>query len=380
MFRLRDADGKIPSAESNSSRREEIRPVAVCKGGAWNNKIVWLGPKDMEGSEDDPVFEGLAAPKDTQFMPLPETRNGMRDVVYVTGASGTGKTTFVRECLDNFITTFATCEKRGKDKTNQEYLPKIIIVCPENPERDPAFKDIPEYSWLTPGNLLKESISLDDLEDPNHTIVIFDDVEGLTDIKEVAALAKFSQMVLERGRKRHIYCYFISHTAANGRATKVILNEQNAIWFPSESSSQANLIYCLEKNMGIPGALFSAIKKNAKDFGRWIMIKTDSQPRYVITPQRLFSIDEDDIKTQAKIAKKIDSKLAIDQALIAAGVKPSHHKRLAAARVIKENKYLLPDNVFEESDGEADVGGASTASTASAAVPTVPRRDKPGRK
>ena len=63
--------------------------------------------------------------------------------------------------------------------------------------------------------------------DGRPVLVIFDDCEAVTNAKEAKALASLQQMLLERGRKKKIYVVFISHRPSAGKATRIILVEQN---------------------------------------------------------------------------------------------------------------------------------------------------------
>jgi len=309
-------------------------PIAICRGGPWKDKIVELIEK-CDAREGDEM--GLIAPPKSQFFPLPEMRPALRDVLYLTAPSGAGKSTFARAYADTFLDTFS----RGSRK------PTIVVVCKDDPKDDPAYNKL-KYVHLRPeelvvgyetpdGTTLDKPIELETFVDPDGlpTLVIFDDCEAVTDKKEGAALADLQQMLLERGRKKKVFVVFISHRAASGKATKCILQEQNAVWLPTGASTSSNLSYMLEKHLGINPEMRKAFKRNADEFGRWVFIKTDSCPRYIVSPRRVCIYDDDLIdealKSRKILARKMtDAKVQAQVAsqLSAAPIRPSGRQQL----------------------------------------------------
>lgn len=273
-------------------------PVAVVRGGPWAGGVVTMGSPDfVEETPELEWFEGLAAPDGSEFSPLPCTAPEQRDVVFISGPSGVGKSTAAADMASNFVEVFS---RPGKQAL-------VVIVCPDDPNRDRAFRDAGfKWTWVSPESLVATAAPLELFEggDGDPGLVIFDDVEALQDKAQAAAVEALSKAVLERGRKRAIYAYYIAHRPAAGKATKVILQEQNACWFPTSGCGSGNLAYMMEKHLGIPAELKTALKKNQREFGRWALVKTDAQPRYVITPKRTFTIDEDEIADTVRAERR----------------------------------------------------------------------------
>lgn len=299
--------------------------VAIVKGGPWNNRFIDLVDVDEieEDSPESELFEGLNCPLGSEFMPFPCQKSEQRDVIYITGASGTGKSTFAGAYGDLFQKVFTlppTAEEKKEDKNAEDHIAKIIIVSPDDPKRDPAFTGL-TYVWMSPQDIREQGITLEDMEDPEFRyiyeekvrgkmvekiqpmLIIFDDVEALSDKKESEALTRFMQAVLERARKKQIFTAFISHRASSGLATKIILQELNSIWFPISGGGTKNLSYTLKYHINIPDELRLTLAKEPKEFGRWAFIKSDSAPRYAITSKKMFIINEDKIKAAASLSK-----------------------------------------------------------------------------
>jgi hypothetical protein len=296
MIRLTDSHAQALPGET---------PIAIARGGPWNGAIARLCPgATTRAAARDEWVEGLTAPPGTTWALLPTTSEGQRDVMFITGASGSGKSTASAEAARTFCEVF-----QGKEQA------PVYIVCPDDPALDPAFQAPGfQWAWLSPQMLAESMPALETLA-PEGTpcLVIFDDTEAVGDRKAAAAVETFSQACLERGRKRRIHVHYIGHRAAAGRSTKVILQEQNAVWLPTNGSGSGNVKYLLEKHLGIPGDVRGALKRDADSFGRWIVIRTDSTPRYAVTPHRVFVFDEDDIQqalADRKAATRVDARAA----------------------------------------------------------------------
>ncbi len=308
-------------------------PIAIAQGGALNKHVVSMSSDPSAGES------AFAAPAHCAFEVLPEMREGMRDVIMVLGASGTGKSTWSSQYAQTFMSTF----KRGKE------VPRVLIVCPDDPKDDPAFRKI-DHIHVDPKELAVEPLELEDLVDKRGmpSLIIFDDVEALSDRAQQAALERFSHAVLERGRKKGLYVLYISHRAAAGKATKIILQEQTAIWLPTGASSSGNLSYMLEKHVSVPGELRKIFKQNADSFGRWVYLKTDSNPRFIVSPKRCCIFDPDEIEEAIKTKKAIQRQRV--QATVAAKVSAAMDKKPSA----KSQLRALATQVRARKDSEDD--------------------------
>jgi hypothetical protein len=293
LERARTARGK-----NTQGRRAGETPIAVARGGAWDGRVAYLGdPEFVEETPELEWFEGLAAPDGCEFIPMPCTAPEQRDVVFIAGPSGSGKSTFAAEMAGGFAEMFA-----GPDGP-----PLVVIICPDDPERDAAFRESGvKYTWVSPAELKAEPVGLEVFEGAggSPSLVIFDDVDALGDKGEAEAVERVSKAILERGRKRGIHAYHIAHRPAAGRATKTVLQEQNGVWFPTAGGADGNLSYMLKTHLGIPPDLRAALKKNSREFGRWAFIKTDATPRWACTPKRLFTVDPEEIEACARAGRR----------------------------------------------------------------------------
>jgi len=201
--------------------------------------------------------------KKTPIIALPLT-NKERSVVYVCGKSGSGKSTYCRDYLILY----------------KEFYPTNEIYIVSKDGDDPAFKGLGAKRIEL--DLFSEPVSIDDI-DPN-CIVVFDDVDSVTDKVQNKNIFKFREQILECGRKPHISALITSHLINKGLTTRNLLNELTQIvLFPAGCS---HLEYFLDKHMGFKK---SQIKEIEEMKTRYILINNEV-PRYVLSKHKLYMI------------------------------------------------------------------------------------------
>lgn len=278
-------------ARSTDKVLEEERTAARCTGGPWAGRVVQLAPPDtVRNYEDIAWFPGLEAPIGTTFAPAICSTPGRRDVHFLVGASGSGKTTMARTIADEFLRTHPGCP--------------VWVVCPDDANEDPALTGL-AFTWLSPEAVRDNGVSLSDLADGcPRFLVILDDTEAAMDKSLAVAVDNLAHVLLERGRKAGAHVVYIAHRGAAGKASKVILAEMTSVWLPIEAAASANTSYMLEKHCNLPPDLRIALKKSAHEFGRWALFQLDGATRYGVTPKKVFVIDEDEVRGALSAAKK----------------------------------------------------------------------------
>jgi len=264
-------------------------PVAVVNDKTTNKPIGFL--KVVEDCEGDELIE---IPENLEFQLMPETRDNLVSINFISGGAGCGKSTLASQFMRNFDAMY-------------DVEPQYKIIISSDDIDDPAFADIPHIRVVVDDEFAENPPTLDQLTNPNgFSCVIFDDCEGVTNTKKLKALESVVDSVLTMGRKRGIHCGgFISHRSANGKQTKMILTEMNGIvWFPKLSSSR-NLTYCLEKHVGVPAELRNYLKSS--DWGRWCFLRTSS-PQILMGANRACIYNHDDITSALKKKSIIDKK------------------------------------------------------------------------
>lgn len=247
------------------------------------NKKFDSGEADREGK--------MIVVNDGEILPLPAMTNedeseqeaNIRDVIYVSGPSNSGKSTFVSNFLkmykevypDNPVFIFSAVPTDKAFKWLEEIDEKAIKKLKKDEEYEKQFIRIPlDDSFL---QLIEDGDewTTDDLY---HCAVIFDDIDVIPDRKIRSAVVKLRDQCLQIGRHTATTTICTSHLTCNHNATKVILAESTKIVLFPRSGSVNQIEYCLSKYCGLS-------KDQIKEFlnvpSRWCMINK-TYPQYIM--------------------------------------------------------------------------------------------------
>lgn len=165
-----------------------------------------------------------------QQVPMP-TSESKRNILYICGASGSGKSYYATEYLkqynkefpDNKIYFFSGVDNDfGKGLKNF----KKIRICQE---------------------LLNLELSMDDFRD---CMVVYDDIDVIRDKAMRAKLWSISDRILQVGRHHNTSMIFTNHLPYDGKSTKMILNESHTITYPALLGGKGRK-YLLENYIGL---------------------------------------------------------------------------------------------------------------------------------
>jgi hypothetical protein len=252
------------------------RPLAKIVGGKYNNMMVSVSDSIAEEPETDnkaliKEFKRLKLSKDSHFQHVPDTTRE-RDILYLTGASGSGKSYSTRKYLEEY---------KKKYKNNEIYL----------------FSALPEDSSIDP--LKPKRIKIDEslYEDPipieefANSCVIMDDVDCLSDRKIKEAVYAIMNKILEIGRHYSTTCIVTNHLPTDGRATRRILNEaQTVTYFPHSAGNKIR--YLLENYVGVDKKQISRFKRMNT---RSVLIFKNF-PQVYMTNHEIGLLNDDDIQ------------------------------------------------------------------------------------
>ena len=77
----------------------KLKQIAKIQGGKYNGKTISLNSKIDEIDELD--FKKIKIPNNSVFQLLPD-KTASRQIIYITGASGSGKSTFTRKFVKEY--------------------------------------------------------------------------------------------------------------------------------------------------------------------------------------------------------------------------------------------------------------------------------------
>ena len=231
-------------------------------GGKYNDKIIYCdnnmvdsSDSDESGEEEDDGKEsftgGSKHNKNTfnyinikksggKFEPTPDTTHE-RDILYVSGPSGSGKSFYSKLFIKNYIKAF----------------PKNEIYMFSKLRSDSSLDDIKKIQRIRiDDDLITDPFEAKDFSD---CLVIFDDIDSITNKLIKDSILGLMNDILQIGRHSNTSCIITNHLAAKGNETKILLSEAHIITLFLGSGQNYN--YILEKYLGYTTKEIQALKK-----------------------------------------------------------------------------------------------------------------------
>lgn len=211
--------------------------------------------------------------KGFKFQLVPN-RNIERQIIYCTGQSGSGKSTFTASYCVQYKRIFPknkifVISSLKEDET----LDKLLNI-----NKDFFFR-----IEITP-QLIEDKIGAIDFKD---CLVIFDDFECLKDKLLRDYMSKVRDEILEVGRRYNTYMICTYHLPTNGHDTRRILNESHAVvYFPKSASCKIKNL--LENHLGMNKNFF---KWSQRLTSRWICI-LKGYPNLVLDDKNIYLLNE----------------------------------------------------------------------------------------
>jgi hypothetical protein len=260
----------LKKLNKNDEKEQKLKPIAIVKSekgeaDKFHNMFLYL---DMDEKPNQDKKTSVELPFHCKFEILPNTNPNKRDVFYLAGASGSGKSYLCKQIIDNYCLLYP---KR-----------KIFIV--SKLEEDDTLDSIKSK------NIIKLDHT-DFVENPPNinddifyeSFVIFDDIDCIDDKAQDKAINTFMNDIAVTGRKhKHgqgcISLAFISHYLSNYKKTRLILNEATHYCLYPQSTATNQLYYLLNKYLGMTRDEIRHLKK----LGRWVCI-FKNYPQFLIS-------------------------------------------------------------------------------------------------
>jgi len=189
-----------------------------------------------------------------QFQLVPD-RNKERDILYITGQSGSGKSYFTAQYCLQYHRIYPK---------NKIYLISSLAEDETLEKLNTIKKDFFIRINITPA-LITDRINAKDFE---NSLVIFDDFECLKDKKLKEYVSMVRDEILETGRHYKTSMVNTYHLPTNFHDTRRILNEAHAIiYFPHVSNAKIKNL--LENHLGMDKEFLNWTKKRKS---RWACI------------------------------------------------------------------------------------------------------------
>jgi len=246
---------------------KEGRPLCKVIDGKLNGTIISVAP---QGKVHENTFPVIRLPDESKFQMIPDTKKE-RDILYITGASGSGKTTFTAGYIKEYKKTY---------KKNEVYVFSAL-------KEDETLDKLGIKRIKVDYNLIDDPLTIDDFK---NSLVIFDDIDVIGDKKIREAVYKILNSILETGRHTKTSCVNTNHLPTAKNETRRILNEAHAIVYFPHSGSVRGINYLLTDYVGLTKQDIQVIKAMKS---RWCCI-FKNYPQIAMTERQLWFVGEDD--------------------------------------------------------------------------------------
>jgi hypothetical protein len=204
----------------------------------------------------------IRLPDDSTFVPIPSPDPKTRQVYYVAGQSGSGKSYFARGIAENYKKLYPEREIYLISKLQEdETLDKMKTGKPKR---------------ISLQSLVDDPVDLDEFK---NCLVIFDDFDTL-DKPYFTVVHKLIEDLCIMGRHTCTSMLILSHYLTNYSKTRLILGEAQFLVLYPLATSQKALKYVCEHYGGLDKEDIHTLKRR----GRWVCIHKN-YPSYVISSQ-----------------------------------------------------------------------------------------------
>ena len=239
------------------------RPIARIDGGKNDKKIISLSDADESNG-----FKNIRL-KEGKFSHIPNT-DLERDILYITGPSGSGKSWYANTYIKNYKKTYPK---------NNIYMFSPVV------EDESISSDIKRVKL--DDRMVTDPLKIGELAE---SLVIFDDIDVIKDKKLREAIYGLLNEVLEVGRHIKVSCIITNHLPTNGKETRRMLNEAHAITYFPAAGSKVQLNRLLEQYIGMDK---KDIKKAKQSGSRWVTV-FKNYPQFVMTENEMYLLSTDD--------------------------------------------------------------------------------------
>jgi hypothetical protein len=253
------------------------RPLCRVVGGELSKKIISVSTDEKEETQRE--FSSIHL-DDGVFSVIPD-KTSERQIGYITGQSGSGKSTWVRKYCMEYRKIFPKNEiylisSLPEDESLDEIKPKRICV---------------DERWVS------DPLSAEDFQD---SLVISDDVDVISQKGIRKAIIDLLNQILEIGRHYRISCLLTNHLPTAGNDTKRILNECAFMVIFPHGSSARGLKYLCEQYLGLDSKDLKQMKKMKS---RWCAIFKNFPMVCVCEKDIWLPSEEEEKETNKKVKK-----------------------------------------------------------------------------
>lgn len=166
-----------------------------------------------------------------------------RDILYITGASGSGKSYYTKQYIEEYHKEF----------------PKRPVYIFSSLEDDTT---LDKLTYIKRIKLDEKFLNTDfTLDDFKNMLIVFDDTDCISNKILKNKIDGILNKLLETGRHTNTSVIYTSHLPTQGIATRRILNEAHTITFFAHGTGEKSLKYLLENYLGLDREQRKKLKK-----------------------------------------------------------------------------------------------------------------------
>lgn len=248
--------------------KDDAFPVAIVSGGYYDKEVLYCYDKDDKKSKGKDV----KLPPDSSFCLLPSPKADKREIYYVAGASGSGKSYQARGIAERYKKLFPDREIYLISKlTEDETLDTMKTGRPKRIKVDTLVTN-----------------PIDDIAIFKDSLVIFDDYDTFASPLDKVVLRLIDD-IASMGRHHNISMMCLSHYLTQYKKTRLILNEaSHFIVYP-----QATSYHALKHLLGSYIGMGNDEVKRLKTMGRWVCIHKN-YPQFLVSEHHAKILNQDE--------------------------------------------------------------------------------------
>jgi len=251
----------MPSLTLEPSKKDlaHLIPLSIVKGDDKKlfNKILYLDPTQESNGK-----KKIEIPFGSNFTLIPDADENKRQVWYIAGMSGSGKSYLAKQLAENYKKMYPDREIYIISKLDNDDTLDSMDFGKENNKYKPIRVDYTQFADFTP-----------DINALSNSMIIFDDIDTIEG-KVGKAVHSLAEDIAIMGRKHNsgqgnITMLFLTHYLTNYKKTRLLLNETTHFIFYPQNTSVHSLRYVLQTHIGLDKNEI----KNLRKYGRWVCIR-----------------------------------------------------------------------------------------------------------
>jgi hypothetical protein len=238
----------------NEKKKSDVKPIYI----------------EPDKAKVDDYYKEIKC-KNNEYIQHTPHKSNERQILYITGASGSGKSYYVNKYGNEY---------RKKFKNNPIYLFSSV--------QDDTSLKIPDLKRVKlDEGFLNAELTASDFKD---SLVIFDDTDVINNKHILKKVNLILDTILQTGRHHGTSVIYTSHTACNGNQTKVILNEAHSVTIYPSGLGGRSIKYLLDQYFGLEKEQIRKIKRLPS---RWTTI-VKSYPMIVLYEKGAYILNTED--------------------------------------------------------------------------------------